>query len=36
MRLVRPTPNEAAALNAPVARWFQVGHPWWRVTEPER
>jgi hypothetical protein len=29
-------PNQAAAVNAPVAPWFQFGHPWRRVTEQRR
>jgi hypothetical protein len=30
------TPNQAAAVNAPIASWFQFGHPWRRVTEQRR
>ena len=29
-------PNQAAAVNAPVASWFQFEHPWRRVTEQRR
>ena len=32
----RPWPNQAAAVNAPVASRFQVGHPGRRVTEQQR
>ena len=29
-------PSKAAAVNAPIASWLQVGHPWWRATEQHR
>jgi len=29
-------PNQAAAVNAPIAFWFQFGHSWRRVTEQRR
>jgi hypothetical protein len=29
-------PIEAAPVNAPIARWFQIGHPRRRVTEQRR
>jgi hypothetical protein len=29
-------PNQPAPVNAPVARWFQIGHPRRRVTEQRR
>src|SRR4029450_9752847 len=29
-------PNQAAPVNAPIALWFHVGHPWRRVTEQQR
>ena len=29
-------PNQAAAVNAPVAPWFQIEHHWRRVTEQQR
>src|SRR5262245_24321299 len=29
-------PNKVTAVNAPIASWFQFGHPWRRVTEQRR
>ena len=29
-------PNQAAAVNAPIALWFQFVHPWRRVIEQRR
>jgi len=29
-------PNQAAAVNAPVAPWFQIGYLWRRVTDQQR
>jgi len=28
--------NQAAPVNAPIAAWFQFGHPWRRVTDEQR
>ena len=33
---VTTPPNKAAAVNAPIAPWFHVRHPWRRVTEQKR
>jgi hypothetical protein len=34
---MRPTrANQAAAVNAPIASWFHLGHSWRRVTEQQR
>ena len=35
-RNIESWPNQAAAVNAPIASWFQFGHLWRRVTEQRR
>ena len=33
---MKPWPNQADRVNAPIASWFQVGHSWRRVAEQRR
>src|SRR5262245_54089436 len=33
---MRPPPNQAAPVNAPIAPWFHLRHRWRRVTEQRR